>query len=40
MVKTASDRKPPSRARRKAVPMKLVTVVAETDGERCMNSAK
>lgn len=37
MVKYASDKKPPRRARRKAVPMKLVTMLAELDGEKCMN---
>jgi len=36
VVKKASARKPPSRARRKAVPMKLVTTLAELDGEKCM----
>jgi hypothetical protein len=36
-VKKASDRKPPRRARRNAVPMKFVTVVADLEGEKCMN---
>lgn len=40
MVKKASDKKPPRRARRKAVPMKLVTMLAEVDGEKCMNFDK
>lgn len=40
MVKKASDKKPPRRARRKAVPMKLVTEFADSDGERCMYSDK
>jgi hypothetical protein len=37
VVKNASAKKPPRRARRKAVPMKLVTLLAELDGEKCMN---
>jgi hypothetical protein len=35
-VKKASDRKPPRRARRKAVPMKFVTLLAALEGEKCM----
>jgi len=35
-VKNASDRKPPRRARRKAVPMKFVTVFADFEGDMCM----
>lgn len=37
VVKKASARKPPRRARRNAVPMKLVTIFAELDGVKCMN---
>lgn len=37
MVKKASDKKPPRRASRNAVPMKLVTMFAELDGEKCIN---
>lgn len=40
VVMKESARKPPRRARRKAVPMKLVTILAETDGGKCMNLAK
>lgn len=39
-MKNASARNPPSRARRKAVPIKLVTMLAELDGEKCMNLDK
>jgi len=35
-VKNASDKKPPSKARRKAVPMKFVTLLADFDGEKCI----
>jgi len=35
-VKTASDKKPPRRARMKAVPMKFVTVFADFEGDMCM----
>jgi len=35
-VRKASDKKPPRRARRKAVPMKLVTVFADVEGDMCM----
>lgn len=37
MVKKLSAKKPPRSARRKAVPMKSVTVFAAFDGEKCMN---
>ena len=37
VLKNASARKPPRIARRKAVPMKLVTMLEELDGEKCMN---
>jgi hypothetical protein len=36
-VKKASARNPPRIASRKAVPMKLVTMLAELDGEKCIN---
>lgn len=39
-MKNASDKKPPSRARRKAVPMKFVTLFADFDGEKCMYSLR
>jgi hypothetical protein len=35
-VKNASDKKPPSKARRKAVPMKFVTLFADFEGEKCI----
>jgi len=35
-VKKASDKKPPRRARRKAVPMKFVTLLADFEGDMCM----
>lgn len=34
--KKASERKPPRRARKKAVPMKLVTEFEDLDGLKCM----
>lgn len=37
VVRKESARKPPRTARRKAVPMKLVTMLAEVDGEKCVN---
>jgi len=36
-VKKASARNPPRIASRKAVPMKLVTIMAELEGEKCIN---
>lgn len=35
-MKNASDKNPPRRARRKAVPMKFVTLFADFEGEKCM----
>lgn len=35
-MRKASDKKPPRRARRKAVPMKLVTLLADFEGDMCM----
>ena len=40
MDKNASERKPPRRAKRKAVPMKLVTSFADFDGDKCMYSLR
>lgn len=37
MVINASARNPPRIARRKVVPMKLVTMLAYVDGEKCIN---
>lgn len=36
----ASEKKPPRRASRKAVPMKALTSLAALDSEKCMNSVK
>lgn len=36
-MKKASARNPPRIASRKAVPMKLVTMLAELEGEKCIN---
>lgn len=35
-----SDESPPSRARKKEVPIKFVTMLAEADGEKFMNFDK
>lgn len=39
-MKKASERKPPSRARKKPVPMKLVTVMEARAGVKCMKPSK
>jgi hypothetical protein len=39
-VKKVSARKPPRRAKRKDVPMKFVTLLADLDGDKCIYSDK
>lgn len=39
-MKKASERKPPSKAKKNPVPIKLVTILAEFDGEKCINFDK